>query len=181
MYNITDMNIKILPYNNIWPQQYQKESSTIEKLLGDILISIYHICSTAVTGLYARGVIDILILVTDINLLDEKEDLLEQSGYNGLGDFGVSGRRVYRKGEPDTLYQIFAFDIFNNDKVIECLAVRDYLREHKEICSFYSSLKYDLVKDFGDNLEAYNAGKDAFLKDLKPNALEWYRGKFTVK
>ena len=180
MYNITDMNIKILPYNNIWPQQYQKEFSVIEKLLGDILISGYHIGSTAVAGLSSRAVIDILILVTDITLLDEKEDLLEQSGYNGLGEFGVSGRRLYRKGQPDITHQIFAFDIFDNDKVVECLAVRDFLKEHKEICSFYSSLKYTLVKEFGDNLEAYNAGKEAFLKDLMPKALKWYRGKFTV-
>lgn len=181
MYNITDMNIKILPYNNIWLQQYQKESSAIEKLLGNILISIYHIGSTAVDGLMARPIIDILILVADINLLDEKEDALEQYAYTGLGEFGVSGRRVYRKGYPDILYQIFAFDIFSNDKVIGYLALRDYLKEHKEICSFYSSLKAALIKEFGENLEAYNAGKDAFLQDLAPKALEWYMRKFAVK
>lgn len=58
------MFIRVVPYDPFWEVEYENESQLIRNILKDILVEIYHIGSTAVKGLSAKPIIDIMPVVT---------------------------------------------------------------------------------------------------------------------
>ena len=66
------MNITVVDYNPDWKRKYETEARRISALLGENLVAIYHIGSTSVEGLKAKPIIDIMPVVRDLSLVDEK-------------------------------------------------------------------------------------------------------------
>lgn len=174
------MIIKVLPYNAVWAEEYKRESALVKKILGDLLIDVYHIGGTAVKGLCSRPVIDIMPLVKDINIVDDFDETFEDSGYECLGEFGIGGRRFYRKVSGEQSFHIEIFDIYSERNIINRLAFRDYLREHPQEASFYGELKQALAAQFPEDIEGYSIGKSVFMDKLEAAAAEWYINKFSV-
>ena len=56
------------------------------------------------------------------------------------------------------------------------VAVREYLRAHREAAEAYGALKEALARQFPWDLEGYCDGKDSFVKDLEQKALAWWQG-----
>src|SRR5437868_672555 len=94
---------KIIPYDSNWPLLYANESKKVATLLKNDLIGIYHIGSTAVPGMAAKPVIDILVVVKDITQLDNFKDKLESLGYHWMGEYSIPGRRYLWKVENDEI------------------------------------------------------------------------------
>ena len=65
------MFIRVVPYDPFWEVEYENESQKIKNILKDILVEVYHIGSTAVKGLAAKSIIDIMPVVTNISLVDK--------------------------------------------------------------------------------------------------------------
>jgi GrpB-like predicted nucleotidyltransferase (UPF0157 family) len=63
------------------------------------LVGIHHIGSTAIPGIYVKPVIDILLEVTDITAIDKKNAHMEKLDYEAMGEYGISGRRYFRKND----------------------------------------------------------------------------------
>ena len=61
----------------------------------DILVEVYHIGSTAVKGLAAKSIIDIMPVVTNISLVDKHNKEFVAIGYECMGEFGIEGRRYF--------------------------------------------------------------------------------------
>ena len=101
--------IVVVPYNPQWPLKFQAEKSLIEGAVKDNLVALYHIGSTSVPKLKAKPIIDMLLIVEDINKLDEESLVFEKMDYEVMGEFGISGRRYYRKGGNHRSHQIHAF------------------------------------------------------------------------
>lgn len=57
------MFIRVVPYDPFWEVEYENESQKIKNILKDILVEVYHIGSTAVKGLAAKSIIDIMPVV----------------------------------------------------------------------------------------------------------------------
>ena len=81
--------IEVVEYNPAWPERFTEESSLMRETLGDIVGSVHHIGSTAVPGLAAKPVIDILVEVTDLAALDARNQDMELIGYEPMGEFGI--------------------------------------------------------------------------------------------
>lgn len=56
------MFIRVVPYDPFWEVEYENESQKIKNILKDILVEVYHIGSTAVKGLAAKSIIDIMTI-----------------------------------------------------------------------------------------------------------------------
>ena len=67
------MFIRVVPYDPFWEVEYENESQKIKNILKDILVEVYHIGSTAVKGLAAKSIIDIMPVVTNISLVDKQD------------------------------------------------------------------------------------------------------------
>ena len=75
------MFIRVVPYDPFWEVEYENESQKIKNILKDILVEVYHIGSTAVKGLAAKSIIDIMPVVTNISLVDKHNKEFVAIGY----------------------------------------------------------------------------------------------------
>ena len=157
------MIVEVVPYNENWPKEFEKEKLALYEMLGSVVTKIHHIGSTSVPGLSAKPIIDILMEVESLDVLDSNSDRFESMGYEVKGEFGISGRRYYRKGGQKRTHQIHAFKK-NDAHVFRHLAFRDYIKSHPAIMKEYEALKIKLASVCENDIERYCAGKDEFIK-----------------
>lgn len=168
------MHIHVVPHDPRWPAAFDFERRELLATLGDLVARAHHIGSTAVAGLAAKPVIDILLEVRSLAELDDATPSLEALGYEALGEFGIAGRRYFRKGGDQRTHQIHAFGA-GDPHIHRHLAFRDYLQAHPGVREEYARLKSGLAERHPDDLEAYCEGKDAFVKLHEAKALAWTR------
>lgn len=168
------MKIRVVEHNKIWAEKFEEEAIKIKKILGDNLAEIYHIGSTSVSGLLAKPIIDIMPVVYDIEAIDIHNTEFTELGYEPMGEYGIIGRRFFRKGGDDRTHHIHIFQIDNDYDISRHLAVRDYLRTHSKEAVVYGELKKKLALKFPEDNEGYCDGKDSYVKSLERKALEWY-------
>ena len=167
--------VEVVPYDPAWPARFEAEAAHIRAALGDTLIGIEHIGSTSVPGLAAKPIIDMIPLVRDVTELDSKIGAMAAIGYTPRGEFGLPGRRYFRKGSAYArVVHAHAYQI-DNPEVERHLAFRDYLRTHPEALAAYASLKHELAQRHPTDIVAYMDGKDGLIKQLEAEALVWYR------
>lgn len=167
-------HIRVVPYSRTWPAEYAREAAAIRKILGKDLAAIHHIGSTAVPGLSAKPIIDILPVVQDITRIERYRAAFEALGYEWMGELGIPGRRYCRKGGDDRTHQVHIFEEKNRRDIRRHLAVRDYLRTHTDAAQEYGALKERLAALYPEDIAAYCDGKEAFVQQLEQQALSWY-------
>ncbi|ARF16242.1 GrpB family protein [Sporosarcina ureae] len=169
------MKVEVVEYDNKWPELFKNESQKIAKIFKEELVHIHHIGSTSVEGLPAKPIVDIMPVVKSIENVDAFTMAMNKIGYEALGEFGIAGRRYFRKGENLRTHQIHVFQQDNHHDIDRHLAVRDYLRAHREECKLYGDLKKKLAVAFPDDIESYIDGKNSFVKEMERKALCWYK------
>jgi GrpB-like predicted nucleotidyltransferase (UPF0157 family) len=172
------MKVIVTDHNPAWPAAFEREAAALRPVFGEWLVAIQHIGSTAVPGLKAKPVIDIMPIVTDISAVDALVDQMSTLGYATRGEGGIAGRRYFFRdiGEIRT-HNVHVFAESNTDAIVRHLAVRDYLRAHPDAVAAYGALKADLAQRVNHDIEAYMDGKDEFVQRLQAAALKWYRSR----
>ena len=89
--------VEIVPYNPSWPQMFEEESAKIKQALGENCIAVHHVGSTAVPGLSAKPVIDMIPVVLNIMKVDQVTQNMQSLGYEAKGEFGMLFRRFFTK------------------------------------------------------------------------------------
>lgn len=168
-------HVYVVDYNPQWPERFRKESRLIEKILGDNCVSVHHIGSTAVPGLAAKDIIDILVVVRSLDDADKSAAGFVSAGYEWMGEFGIPWRRYLRKGGDERTHQIHLFQQ-DDENIRRHLAFRDYLRTHHDVSEEYAALKKDLAIRFPYDIGAYCDGKDLFVRTIEKAALAEYYG-----
>jgi GrpB-like predicted nucleotidyltransferase (UPF0157 family) len=168
------MRVAIVQYDSRWPLAFAAASKEIAVALGENLLEIHHIGSTSIPNLCAKPVIDMLAVVADIETVDRHNSQMAALGYEAKGEFGIPGRRFFRRDDPPGVrtHQVHAFQNGSPD-VDRHLAFRDFLRGHREIALQYGELKQKLAALHPNDIEAYMDGKDAFIKEIEVKALVW--------
>lgn len=169
------IRVEIVPPNPAWPDAFQSESRRVALALGNNVTTIHHIGSTAIPGIYAKPVIDMLVEVRDLTQVDANESAMIALGYEALGEFGI--RRYFRKDNTDGVRTHHAH-IFEHSspEVARHLAFRDYMIAHPEVAQQYGDLKRQLADQLNrDDIEGYMDGKDEFVKTMEKRALDWWK------
>lgn len=168
------MRIRVLPPNPNWETAYTVEAVRILSAFEGVEIELHHIGSTAIRGIFAKPIIDILLIVPDLGELDRRTPSIQSLGYEAMGEFGIPDRRYFRRNSELGIrtHQIHAFErgTANSERH---LAFRDYMNAHPLAAQAYSALKLHLAQAFPHNIEAYMDGKDAFIKHHETIALSW--------
>lgn len=161
------MKIYMVPHNPQWRHDFQQEAERVTATLGNTAVTVHHIGSTAIPGIYAKPIIDMLLVVRDLTALDEKQPSLVALGYVAMGEFGIPGRRYFRKDNQagDRTHQIHAFEN-GSAQVTRHLAFRDYMMNNPDTAQEYSRLKRELAATYPDNIELYMDGKDEFIQQI---------------
>ena len=168
------MKVEVVPHNPQWKQEFNSESQKIQKILADNVVIIHHIGSTAIPNIYAKPVIDFLIEVKDINLISQQTPAMEKLGYAAMGEFGLVGRRYFRKENPLRIrtHHVHIYQI-NSPEIKRHLAFRDYMLAHTQDAEQYSQLKQELARKYPNDIESYMDGKDEFVKRMEKKAIQW--------
>lgn len=164
------MLITVIPYDPKWPALFQQEAKQIHAILGDLLSDIHHIGSTAIPGIYAKPVIDIIPVVKDITLVDHTNEAMQSAGYTPKGEFGIPFRRYFQKeNEGIRTCNIHIYEA-GNAEIERHLAFKNYMLNHKEEAKAYSDLKQQLALTFPDDIIAYCNGKEDFIRKIDNKA-----------
>ena len=168
------IKVDVVPPDPAWRWAFETEAEQIALLMGENIFAIHHIGSTAIPGIYAKPVIDFLIEVEAITKTDEQIAAMEAIGYEAMGEFGLPGRRYFRKNRSLGIrtHNVHIYEV-GSPEITRHLAFRDYMIAHPDTAQQYSELKRELAKKYPQDLEEYMDGKDEFIKTMEKKALEW--------
>jgi len=164
--------IEVVPHNPRWSTLFEEEKNALLELDIPTINQIHHIGSTAVDGLAAKPVIDILIEVDSLKSLDSSQAKFEAFGYEAMGEFGIERRRYYRKGKELRTHQIHAF-LVSDPHIFRHLAFRDYLHENPDIMKEYEDLKLKVASQCDNDIDRYCDGKNDYIQMHEKKAIEW--------
>lgn len=169
------MKVLVVPHDPRWSNEFADESQRVMRALGDNARQAHHIGSTAIPGIKAKPVIDLLIEVVTIADVDSRNIQMAELGYEALGECGIPERRYFRKDrEPGIRTHNIHVFAAGSDQARRHLAFRDFMNAHPDWAARYSDLKSRLAKQFPDSIEDYMDGKDAFIKEMDRLAEAWH-------
>ena len=87
------MPVSVVPHDAAWRQKFAIEADEIRRALGRNVLAVHHIGSTAVPGILAKPIVDILVDVSRIEGVDEQTERMDELGFEACGEYGVRGRR----------------------------------------------------------------------------------------
>ena len=85
--------VVVVAYDPQWPDLFQQETLLLRSLFGANVVAIYHVGSTAIPGMHAKPIIDILVEVQALDPLETLTPRLVQIGYIPQGESGIPSRR----------------------------------------------------------------------------------------
>jgi GrpB-like predicted nucleotidyltransferase (UPF0157 family) len=160
---VRDGRVELVAYNRAWPALYEAERKRLEPLLG--ALEIHHIGSTAVPGLTAKPIIDIVALVDDLN---EPIAALIDRGYQYPSAF--NGTLTHRRFlcYPTASHRTHHLHLVDDRAELERrLRFRDRLRADAALADEYAELKHALAARYPDDREAYTEAKAPFIKRIE--------------
>lgn len=155
--------IKLSEHNPTWLREGGDEISRILRVLDpSLVIDIQHVGSTAIRGVSAKPIIDIVVLTTT---LDEARDAIEpltKMGYKHLADYpDKSGLYFAKSGDAGDSHHVVLIE--DEEKYEDYILFRDYLKKYPFVAEEYEKLKTDLANSFRYDREGYNKGKADFI------------------
>jgi GrpB-like predicted nucleotidyltransferase (UPF0157 family) len=165
-----DETVELRAYDARWPRLFESEAADIRAVLGNAALGIEHIGSTAVPGLPAKPIVDVMLGVADLDESEELSGRLVSLGYEDCGRVG--GRRHLRKRDDDACN----VQIVEHDGALwkANLLLRDYLRAEPEAVGRYAEAKRRAMTRAA-MLLAYSELKSAAIEDLLQAATAWQR------
>jgi GrpB-like predicted nucleotidyltransferase (UPF0157 family) len=170
--------IEVVDYDRDWPRRYAAERDRIDAAIGDVTLAIEHVGGTAVPGLPAKPVIDLMVGVEDIERAGPAVAGLINLGYEYIPELEsqLPDRRYFRKGTPET-HHVHMVPV-SSDYWAEHLLFRDYLRSHPQAAEEYGKLKRGLAGRHRLDRDAYRAGKVPFIDTVVAAARREAGGQF---
>jgi GrpB-like predicted nucleotidyltransferase (UPF0157 family) len=161
---VLDERITVCPPDPSWPSWFLQETARLRSVLpGDLVAEIQHIGSTAVPGLDAKPIVDLMVGISEPGRIAELVERLERLGYESLGEAGVPGRWALRKRDVVQSSNI-AIVAYEGEWWKLNLAVRDFLRANADAARNYALAKWHAVSGGADMLLAYSDAKRAVIE-----------------
>jgi GrpB-like predicted nucleotidyltransferase (UPF0157 family)/predicted kinase len=163
--------VDLVPYNTAWPAQFQAEKENIQSALGGLAVEIQHIGSTAIPGLEAKPVIDILVTVPKLSDAVACIAPLHELGYTFIDYPQNTDRRFFRKGLPRTHHLHIVEQ--GSASMHDHLDFRDALLSDPALRSEYQQLKVELAAKYKNDRAKYSDSKTEFVQRV---LREWRAG-----
>jgi GrpB-like predicted nucleotidyltransferase (UPF0157 family) len=173
-------DVGITPYEHRWPVWFEKEAARLYSFIPNgLILRIEHFGSTAVPGLAAKPIVDMLIQVKSLRTArSEIAPILQARGYDyfwrpSFGDdippwYAFFIRRDRRGIRTHHLHMVTNRPAFQ--EMWERLLFRDYLIAHPRAARAYERLKRELAAAHPNDRAAYTNGKSAFIQRITAKA-----------
>ena len=169
--------VELVPHRPEWADMAMAESARLKDALADVLLTVHHVGSTAIPGILAKSIVDLIPVVTDLPGLDMREDAIRGLGYKWYGEFGLAGRRYCTFNDPETGKRKFQLHCYASgaEGLPRHLAFRDYLLTHPLVANEYEAEKVRAAALHPDDVMAYNGAKNEWIKRTERDALAWWK------
>jgi GrpB-like predicted nucleotidyltransferase (UPF0157 family) len=159
----------IEPYDPTWPIQFEGYRAAIAGAMGDLALEIIHLGSTAVPGLAAKPIIDMILVIAAEADLAETVRRLATIGYRFEGDLGVTGRYAFDYPPGTARHHLYVCPL-GAPAIERQIAFRDYLRRHADQAAAYEALKRASAIKFRDDRTGYTDSKREWVEQALERA-----------
>lgn len=166
------MKVTVVEYRPEWRTMFEDEKRILQAALGDIPAQIEHIGSTAVAGLAAKPIIDLLVGLKDFSLADNVIPQIEALGYEYIQKYEavMPFRRFLIKEQGGVrTHQIHMVGI-GGEFWERHILFRDYLRQNPDVAGQYASLKKELAGREWEDVNEYADAKTDFIREIEDKA-----------
>ena len=157
----------VLPYDTAWKTAFEEIKKELEEAIGDLIIGIEHVGSTAVEGLSAKPCIDIDVIIRDYSIFDAVVCKLKTIGYIHEGDLGIKDREAFKYSDkPHLLNHHLYVCPQDSEELHRHITFRDFLRSNPEAVKKYSLSKEKAAQLFPDSIDQYIEYKSPCIEEL---------------
>jgi GrpB-like predicted nucleotidyltransferase (UPF0157 family) len=162
---VGEQRIALVPYDPVWPRRFEVERALLERVLAPWLQGgIHHVGSTAIPGITAKPIVDMIAGVRDLEEARAAFDSLREHSYRHTPHRpGIAHH--FDKPSIRSAEQTHSLHLTEPESDLwrERLAFRDALCGDPELLAEYEALKLRLAEEHGTDLASYTAGKRAFV------------------
>jgi GrpB-like predicted nucleotidyltransferase (UPF0157 family) len=151
---------RLADYNPLWPRAFAEEAARIRSVVGPLALAIEHYGSTAVPGLRAKPIIDILVGVARIDDGLKMIEPMKRLGYDYATNHGIPEHHIF--GRPRVRAYLTHVVAYGGEQWRGSLMFRDQLRANAPLRGAYQELKERLVRETRSRA-AYTDGKTEFV------------------
>jgi GrpB-like predicted nucleotidyltransferase (UPF0157 family) len=167
-----EVRITIANYDAQWPQQYEAERKRLMEVIGRRVIAIEHVGSTAVPGLAAKPIIDIMVAVRQLGDARVCVAPLESIGYQyvPVTENEIPDRLFFHRFVNRVRTHHVHITPLNSPFWDSHLLFRGTLRANPLIARDYEALKRRLAVEYGDDRLGYTYAKTDFIEGVLARA-----------
>jgi GrpB-like predicted nucleotidyltransferase (UPF0157 family) len=153
--------VALSEYDPEWPRRFEAARMELAGALGELATGIDHIGSTAVPGLAAKPIIDVLVTVSSIDPDDEYVAAIESVGYELR--VREEGHRMFRPPARNVHVHVWAE---GSTEAVDYLLLRDRLRSNPADRQAYEAVKRELAREDWPDVNYYAKAKGPFIAEL---------------
>lgn len=156
-------HVVLSEYDPTWPKLYERERRFLLSIIGGWLSgSVEHVGSTAVEGMLAKPVIDIMFGVVSLESSRPAIEVLEGNGYCHAAYRTEVMHWFCKPSDAFRTHHLYLVP-FESDLWMDRINFRNLLRADPGTREAYAELKRKLVARYSDDREAYTQGKSSFV------------------
>jgi GrpB-like predicted nucleotidyltransferase (UPF0157 family) len=153
--------VSLKDYTPLWVDLYREEEERIREAVGHLIVDLQHIGSTAIPGIKAKPILDMMAGVAQLEKALLCKVPLAALGYDYIAHAGIANDYVFGKGVARTHY-LHVVE-YGGNKWTNHLCFRDRLRSDPELARAYGRLKEELSRKFSDSRAKYHDAKSKFI------------------
>jgi GrpB-like predicted nucleotidyltransferase (UPF0157 family) len=164
--------VRLHPYDPLWSSGFETERQRLTSLLPGVFLVIEHIGSTAVPGMPAKPIIDLLAGVASMALAKSIAERICASGYTASVEFNETlvDRKWFMRWAAGHRTHHLHVVVQGSNLWHEHLAFRDALRSSPLLAARYAALKSQLAATHTNDREAYTDAKTEFIRSALRDA-----------
>jgi GrpB-like predicted nucleotidyltransferase (UPF0157 family) len=171
------IKVELHTHDPNWSCLANVEAQFLGATMGPNLKMVHHVASTAIPGIRAKPILDLIPVVESLAELDSRQAAMEALGYEWWGELGLPGRRYCTKADKETgcrTVQLHCY-AFGSPEITRHLAFRDYLRAHPAFAAEYDRVKAGCQRLHPNDSHAYGDCKEPWIRNAELIAINWSR------
>lgn len=166
MLGVPKNSVMLCPYSEEWKILFEREKTNLYKCIKDYDIDIQHVGSTSISGMCAKPIIDIVIVLKDFKDGYTLINGVESIGYHFKGSLGNSNRFFFWKGDEGNNTHNLHIVEYGDRNWENLILFRDFMNSHSNYRDKYLFLKTDLANTYKEDRATYTEKKTKFILDV---------------
>lgn len=157
--------VRLHPPTPLWAELFQHEAVRIRSALGPHLLGLEHIGSTAIAGIKAKPILDMMAGILRLEDALSHKEALEALGYVHASQIAIERDVVFTCGGAAWTHILHMVE-YGSKQWFCNLRFRDRLRSEPNLATEYEQLKIHLSQEFSNNRAEYTKAKAAFIQGV---------------